>query len=83
MFGDIKSAVDSSMQLHAKLHKRHTMLAFHRVQEAIAFWMIGYDYIPGQLKPADALSKHWGYAQVRPLQKTMLFWRGDTEGITG
>jgi hypothetical protein len=26
MFGDNKSVVDSSMQLHAKLHKRHTML---------------------------------------------------------
>jgi hypothetical protein len=29
MFGDNKSVVDSSMGLHAKLHKRHTMLSFH------------------------------------------------------
>jgi hypothetical protein len=36
MFGDSKSAVDSSMEFHAKLHKRHTMLSFHRVREAIA-----------------------------------------------
>ena len=36
MFGDNKSVVDSSMQLSAKLHKRHTMLSFHRVREAIA-----------------------------------------------
>jgi hypothetical protein len=27
MFGDNKSIVDSSMQLNAKLHKRHTMLS--------------------------------------------------------
>jgi hypothetical protein len=32
MFGDNKSVVDSSMQLDAKLHKRHTMLSFHHVR---------------------------------------------------
>jgi hypothetical protein len=38
MFGDNKSVVDSSMQLNAKLHNRHTMLSFtfHCVREAIA-----------------------------------------------
>jgi hypothetical protein len=36
MFGDNKSVVDSSMQLCSKLHKRHSMLSFHRVREAIA-----------------------------------------------
>jgi hypothetical protein len=35
MFGDNKSVVDSSMQANAKLHKRHTMISFHRVREAI------------------------------------------------
>jgi hypothetical protein len=35
MFGDNKSVVDSCMQLHAKLHKRHMMLSFHCVREAI------------------------------------------------
>jgi hypothetical protein len=46
MFGDNKSVVDSSMQLHAKLHKRHTMLSFHRVREAIASGIVGFFYIP-------------------------------------
>jgi hypothetical protein len=32
MFGDNKSVVDSSMQVHSKLHKRHTMLSYHRVR---------------------------------------------------
>ena len=36
MFGDNKSVVDSSTKIHAKLHKRHTALSFHRVREAIA-----------------------------------------------
>ena len=31
MFGDNKSVVDSSMQVDTKLHKRHTILSFHRV----------------------------------------------------
>jgi hypothetical protein len=81
MFGDNKSVVDSSMQVHAKLHKRHTMLSFHRVREAIASGMIGFYFIPGQHNPADILSKHWGYAQVWSQLKTLLFWKGDTEDI--
>jgi hypothetical protein len=61
-----KLVVDSSMQVNAKLHKRHTMLSFHRVQEAIESGMIGFYFIPGNSNPADILSKHWGYAQIWP-----------------
>jgi hypothetical protein len=81
LFGDNKSVVDSSMQVHAKLHKRHTMLSFHRVREAIASGMIGFYFIPGEINPADILSKHWGYAQIWPQLKALLFWKGDTEDI--
>jgi hypothetical protein len=81
MFGDNKSIVDSSMQLHAKLHKRHTMVSFHRVREAIASGIVGFFYIPGDINPADILSKHWGYAQVRECLKSLLFWKGDTANI--
>jgi hypothetical protein len=42
MFGDNKSVVDSPMQLNAKLHKRHTMLSFHHVREAIAAGILGF-----------------------------------------
>jgi hypothetical protein len=34
MFGDNKSVLDNSMQVHAKLYKCHTMLSFHRVHKA-------------------------------------------------
>jgi hypothetical protein len=81
MFGDNKSVVDSSMQVHAKLHKRHTMLSFHRVREAVASGMIGFYFIPGEINPADILSKHWGYAQIWPQLKALLFWKGDTGNI--
>jgi hypothetical protein len=48
------------MQLHAKLHKRHTMLSFHHVsREAIASGTIGFNFIPEDDNPADILSEHW------------------------
>jgi hypothetical protein len=82
MFGDNKSVVDSSMQVHAKLHKRHTMLSFHRVRETIAAGIIGFYFVPGDLNPADILSKHWGYSQVWTQLKALLFWHGDTDDIS-
>jgi hypothetical protein len=81
MFGDNESVVNSSAQPHAKLHKRHTALSFHRVREAIAADIVGFFHIPGECNPADILSKHWGYQQVWPLLKPLLFWQGDTMDI--
>jgi hypothetical protein len=81
MFGDNKSVVDSSLQADAKLHKRHTILLFHRVCECIASKMTGFYLIPGDLNPADILSKHWGYSQVWAILKALLFWVGDTSDI--
>jgi hypothetical protein len=78
MFGDNKSVVDSSMTVHAKLYKGHTMLSFHRVCEAIASGMIGFYFIPGEINPADILSKHRGYAQISPQLKVLLLWKGNT-----
>jgi hypothetical protein len=81
MFGDSKYVVDSSMTFHAKLHKRHTTLSFHRVCEAIASGMIGFYFIPGEINPEDILNKHWGYAQIWPQLKAFLFWKVNTEEI--
>ena len=81
MFGDNESVVNSSAQPHAKLHKRHTALSFHRVREAIAAGIVGFFHIPGECNPADILSKHWGYQQVWQLLKPLLFWQGDTMDI--
>ena len=78
MFGDNKSVVDSSMQVYAKLHKRHNMLSFHRVREAIASKMLGFYFIAGDMNPADILSKHWGYSQIWHQLRALLFWEGDT-----
>ena len=82
MFGDNKSVVDSSTQIHAKLHKRHTMLSFHRVREAVASGMVQFVFINGDINPADILSKHWGYAQIWTMLKTLLFWYGETSDVS-
>jgi hypothetical protein len=81
MFGDNKSVADSSMGLHAKLHKRHTMLSFHHIRDAIASGKVGFYFIPGEINPADILSKHWGYTQIRERLKSLLFWKRDTADI--
>ena len=73
MFGDNKSVVDSSTVPHAKRHKRHNALSFHRVREAIASGAISFFHIDGDLNPADILSKHCGNAQVKKLLKALLY----------
>ena len=81
MFGDNQSIVNSSMQVHAKLHKRHTMLSFHGVREAIASGMVNFHFINGDINPADILSKHWGHSQIWPQLRALLFWCGDTAEV--
>ena len=81
MFGDNSSVVDSSMTPHAKIHERHVALSFHRVREAIAAKIIGYYFVPGEINPADILSKHWGYSQVWTMLQPLLFWTGDTNDL--
>ena len=78
MFGDNQSVVNSSMQVQSRLHKRHTILSYHRVREAIASGMVGFYHIPGASNPADIVSKHWGYQAIWPLLRPLLFWSGDT-----
>jgi hypothetical protein len=81
MFGDNKTVVDSATKIHAKLHKRHTALSFHRVREAIAAGFIAFNHIPGKRNPADVLTKHWSYSCVWSLLQPLLFWMGDTANI--
>jgi hypothetical protein len=81
LFRDNKYVVDSSMQVHAKLHKRHTILSFHRIREAVASGMIGFYFIPGELNPAKILSNHWRYSQIWATLKVELFWKGDMANV--
>ena len=77
MFGDNDSVVNSASRIDAKLHKRHTMLSFHRVREAISSGWIVFSHIKGTINPADILSKHWSYTSIWYQLKPLLFWFED------
>ena len=79
LFGDNKTVVDTASIPHAKLHKRHNALSFHRVREAIVAKIIKFFHLPGETNPADILSKHWDYASVWSQLKPLLFWYGNME----
>ena len=78
LFGDNKSVVTSSTIPHSVLSKRHNALAYHRVREAVASKTIGFHHIEGKNNPADILSKHWGYNDVKAVLLPLLYWVGET-----
>ena len=77
MFGDNNSVVTSSTLPHSVLKKRHQLLAYHRVREAIASRILRFHHIPGTENPADVLTKNLGHSVAWPLIKPFLFWAGD------
>ena len=81
MFGDNKSVVDSATKPQSKLHKRHQLLSFMKVQQCVASGMVSYNFVPGDLNPADMLSKAWGRYQIWPMLNALLFFKGDTAEI--
>ena len=58
--------------------KRHHLVSYHRVREAIAAKYISFHWKDGKSNPADILSKHWEFVTVWPMLKPILFWRGET-----
>ena len=58
--------------------KRHHLVSYHQVKEAIAPKYISFHWKDGKSNPADILSKHWEFATVWPMLKPILFWRGET-----
>ncbi len=78
MFGDNKSVVTSSTVPHSLMGKRHNMLSYHRVREAVAAKIIKFFHIVGTTNPADVLSKHCGFSDMWPIVRPLLFWKGET-----
>ena len=78
LFGDNKTVVDSGTIPHAKLKKRHLMLSYHYVREAIATGSYVYTFIKGEDNPSDILSKHWSHSATWPNLKPIMFHEGDT-----
>ena len=58
MFGDNRSVVKSATLPHSTLSKRHNILAFHRVREAITAKIIDFHWINSENNLSDMLSKH-------------------------
>ena len=77
MFGDNQSVVTSSTLPHSVLKKRHQLLAYHRVREAIASGVLKFFHIAGKENPADVLTKNLSHTVAWPLIKPFLFWAGD------
>ena len=78
MFGDNETVVNTAATPHSRLHKRHVILSYHRVREAIAAGVTKFFHVKGKTNVADILSKHWDYPSIWPLLKPILFWKGDT-----
>ena len=81
MFGDNESVVTSSTFPFSKLNKRHNILSYHRVREAIAAKFVDFHHISGKLNPADILSKHWANCDVWKMLQAVLFCPGDTADL--
>ena len=81
MFGDNKSVVDSASIPTSTLSKKSTLASYHRVREAIAAGYLQFNWKDGKSNPADILSKHWEFANIWPLLKPLLFWKGDTDDL--
>ena len=62
MFGDNKS---NSTIPQSILNKRHNMLSYHRVREAIAAKILEFHWCSSGQNRSDILSKHWDHAKVK------------------
>ena len=73
-FKDNESCVNTSLVPHGELQKRHLILSYHHIREAIISNTFLFHNIPEEINPANIVSKHWGYSQIWPLLKYILFW---------
>ena len=82
LFGDNRS-VDTSANLpHSTLTKRHNILAFHRVREAIAAKLLAFYWIQSAYNLSEMLSKHWDDPTVYPMILNLVTTRGYRGNIT-
>ena len=77
LFGDNRSVVTSATLPHCTLTKRHNILAFHRVREAIAAKLMAFHQIQSAYNLSGMLSKHWNHPTVYPMILKLLITRGN------
>ena len=78
MFGDNASVVGSVNIPSSCIKKRHVILSFHKVREAVASGSLYYGFLRGKDNVADILSKLWSYQCVWKRLQALLFWNGNT-----
>ena len=77
LFGDNRSVVTSATLPHSPLTKRHNILAFYRVREAIATKLMAFYWIRSAYNLSDMLSKHRDHPTVYPMILKLLITRGN------
>ena len=77
LFGDNRSVVTSATLPHSILTRRHNILAFHRVREAIAATLMAFYWIQSANNLSDMLSKHCDHPTVYPMILKLLITRGN------
>ena len=77
LFGDNRSVVTSTTLPHSTLTKKHSILAFHRVRDAIAAKLMTFYWIQSAHNLSDMLSKHWDHPTVYPMILKLLITRGN------
>ena len=76
MFGDNKSVVTSSTVPHSLLSKRHNILFYHRVREAIAAKILVFHWCDSSQNKSDILSKHWEFSKVFHIIRDLFVFQG-------
>ena len=76
MFGDNRSVVTSATLPHSTLSKRHNIIAFNRVREAIAAKIIDFHWIQSEYNLSDMVSKHWEHNKIFPMIQKLLITCG-------
>ena len=77
MFGDNKSVVMSSTIPQSILNKRHNMLSYHRVREAITAKILQFHWCLSSQNRSDILSKHWDNMKVKDAVRELFDYQGD------
>ena len=64
------------------MKKRHNILSYHRVREAIAADIVRVIHIPGEENPADVLTKTLGHRPLYKLTKRFIFYGKENHPVS-
>ena len=82
MFDSNKSVITSATIPQSVLNKRHYMLSYHRVKEAIAAKILDFYWCSSNQNKNDILSKHWEHAKVKNTIRELFDYQGDISLLT-